>query len=86
MADYAISLAQVKREIIIYLPGPLYTLPLAMQEHPRAHIPCATCRACAPALHQVLEKEYLVFVPRGRQSSLRQSRELACVLKAPDDR
>ena len=47
----------------IDLPGPPYTLLLAMQEHQQAHIPCATSRACAQPLHQVLEKKYLVFVP-----------------------
>ena len=60
----------------IDLPGPLYTLPLAMQEHQQAHMPCATSQACAQPLHQVLEKEYLVFVPQGQQSSLQQLPEL----------
>ena len=53
------------------LPGPLYTLPLAMQEHPQAHIPYAT--ACARALHHFLDKTYLAFVARVRQSNQQQS-------------
>src|SRR5271168_3754500 len=57
-----------------------------MPEHPQEHIPCATSQACAQALLHFSEKEHLSFVPRGWQSSLWRSRELACALRALDGR
>ena len=81
MADYPISLAQVA-ERIDHLPEPLYTLPLAIQEHLQAHILCATSQACAQPLHHFSEKECLAF---GEwQSSPWQLRHVACTLRALD--
>src|SRR6202522_2753605 len=57
-----------------------------MPEHLQEHILCATSQACAQALLHFSEKEHLSFVPRGWQSSLRRSRELACALRALDGR
>ena len=60
MANYPILLAQVA-ERVDYSPEPLYTLPLAIQEHLQAHIICATSWACTQPLHHFLEKECLAF-------------------------
>ena len=57
-----------------------------MPEHPQEHISCATSQACAQALLYFSEKKHLCFVPRGWQSSLWRSRELACALRALDGR